>query len=128
MDILVNQNQLSFSAKFLDNKAFREVVKYADDTKQLLELDSALNRINNANQGDILLIHGKTPEGVYSNFYMNKRAVQNLGAETPEKASFLGIIELGKLGRKFRRLIGGDVKQADIKVQDIIDKYSVKNG
>ena len=61
MDISVNQNQLSFSAKFLDNKAFREVVKYADDTKQLLELDSALNRINNANQGDILLIHGNLP-------------------------------------------------------------------
>ena len=128
MTISKTCNHPSFSGKFINNQAFKDVVKYAKETNQLQALDNALNRINNANQGDILLIHGKTSEGVYSNFYMNKRAVQNLGAETPEKASFLGIIELGKLGRKFRRLIGGDVKQADIKVQDIIDKYSVKNG
>ena len=124
MNISANQNGPAFSAKFVNNKAFQEVINYAKESKQLLELDTALNRINNANQGDILLIHGKTEGGVYSNFYMNKRAVQNLGAESPEKASFNGILELGELGRKFRRLVGGDVK-LNFREQDLVKKYSV---
>ena len=124
MNISTNQNQPTFSAKFVNNKAFQEVVKYAKDTKQLQELDTALNKINNSNTGDILLIHGTVPGGVYSNFNMGKRAVQNLGAETPEKASFNAIMELGELGRKFRKLIGGEVK-SNLKAEDVIKKYSV---
>ena len=87
-------------------------------------MDTALNKINNANSGDILLIHGTVPNGVYSNFNMGKRSVQNLGAETPEKASFNAILELGELGRKFRRLIGGEVK-SNLKAEDLISKYGV---
>ncbi len=124
MNISTSQNQPAFSAKFINNKAFQEVVKYAKDTKQLQELDTALNKINNSNAGDILLIHGTVPGGVYSNFNMGKRAVQNLGAETPEKASFNAIMELGELGRKFRKLVGGEVK-SNLKADDVIKKYSV---
>ncbi len=128
MNISANQNHPSFSAKFINNKAFQEVVKYAEETKQLQLLDDALNRLNNTKTGDILLIHGKTSNGVYSNFSMgnmgNKKSILNLGAETPEKASFDGIIELGELGRKFRRLIGGEFKST-LKSEDIIKKYSV---
>ncbi len=124
MNISTNQNQPAFSAKFVNNKAFQEVVKYAKESKQLQELDTALNKINNANSGDILLIHGTVPNGVYSNFNMGKRSVQNLGAETPEKASFNAILELGELGRKFRRLIGGEVK-SNLKAEDLISKYGV---
>ena len=124
MNISTNQNQPAFSAKFVNNKAFQEVVKYAKESKQLQELDTALNKINNANSGDILLIHGTVPNGVYSNFNMGKRSVQNLGAETPEKASFNAILELGDLGRKFRRLIGGAVK-SNLKAEDLISKYGV---
>ena len=124
MNISTNRNQPAFSAKFINNKAFQEVVKYAKDTKQLQELDTALNKINNSNAGDILLIHGTVPGGVYSNFNMGKRAVQNLGAETPEKASFNAIMELGELGRKFRKLVGGEVK-SNLKADDVIKKYSV---
>lgn len=91
----ITTNQTSFSGKFIDNKAFRDVIKYAENTKQLDVLDTALNKINNVKSGDILLIHGKTEGGVYSNFNMGRRAVQNLGAETPEKASFNAILELG---------------------------------
>ena len=45
-------------------------------------------------------------------------------AETPEKASFNAILELGELGRKFRRLIGGEVK-SNLKAEDLISKYGV---
>ncbi len=124
MNISTNQNQPAFSAKFVNNKAFQEVVKYAKESNQLQELDTALNRINNSNAGDILLIHGTLPGGVYSNFNMGKRSVQNLGAETPEKASFNGILELSKLGRAFRRLVGGDVVSC-LKEENIIKKYSI---
>ncbi len=124
MNISTNQNQTTFSAKFVNNKAFQEVVKYAKDNNRLQELDSALNKINNTAGSDILLIHGKVQNGVYSNFNMGKRAVQNLGAETPEKASFNAILELGELGRKFRKLLGGDVKST-LKENELISKYTV---
>ena len=55
---------------------------------------------------------------------MNKRAVQNLGAETPEKASFNGILDLAQLGKMFKKLVGGDVVE-NINVNDIFKKYTV---
>lgn len=124
MNVTNQQNQTAFSARFINNQAFRDVVNYAEKTKQLTQLDGALNRLKNANSGDILLIHGKIGDNVYSNFNMGKRSLQNLGAETPEKASFDAIIELGKLERKFRKLIGGDVKSS-LNGEDLIKKYSV---
>ena len=126
MNIKNQENNLNFGAKFIDNKAFREVVKYAKDSNQLMELDTALNKLNNVNKGDILIIHGKIPEGIYSNFNMGHRSVQNLGAETPEKATFNAILELGKLGKKFKKLFGEDAK-LQLKEDDLISKYSVKN-
>lgn len=124
MNVTNQQNQTAFSARFINNQAFRDVVSYAEKTKQLTQLDGALNRLNNANSGDILLIHGKIGDKVYSNFNMGRHSLQNLGAETPEKASFDAIIELGKLERKFRKLIGGDVKSS-LNGEDLIKKYSV---
>lgn len=125
MNISTSQNQPSFSAKFIDNKAFRDVVKYAENTKQLQVLDTALNKINNVKAGDILIIHGKNAEEVYSNFNMGRRAIQNLGAKTPEEASFNAIIQLGELGRKFRRLVGGELK-LNLTANDLVSKYGVK--
>ena len=61
MTISKTCNHPSFSGKFINNQAFKDVVKYAKETNQLQALDNALNRINNANQGDILLIHGNLP-------------------------------------------------------------------
>lgn len=125
MEIQKYNSLPAFGAKF-DGRAFKEVVEYADKTKQLRALDSALHNILHANKGDILIIHGKTPDGrIYSNFTMGKRCVQNLssGAETPAQASFNGILELGQLGRKFRQLAGGDVKD-DLNAAGILAKYS----
>ena len=118
-------NHLSFKGKFVANKAFREVVDYAEKTNQLVELDSALNRIKNIECDDILLIHGKTDKGVFSNFNAGRRAIQNLGAETPAEASFKAIVELGELGRKFRRLVGGNLK-SNLTTNNVIDNYTVK--
>ncbi len=115
-------NNISFKSRFVDNKAFRDVIDYAEKTKQLDVLDNALNKIDSVAASDILLIHGQTSNGVYSNFNMHRRSVQNLGASTPEEASFNAIVELGELGRKFRRLIGGDVK-SNLTKEKIIDKY-----
>ena len=127
MNISINQNQNTFGATFINTKSFREVAHYAEKNGKLLELDTALYRLSKANKGDILLIHGKTPNGrVFSNFNMGKRAIQNLGAKTPEEASFNAICELGELGRKFKRLIGGEVK-TELNVNDVILKHSKIN-
>ena len=126
MDISVKNYESAFGAKIVNNKAFLEVIRYAEKNSKLKELDVALNNLKNANSGDILIIHGKAPNGIFSSFSMNKRSVQNMsnGAESPEAASFNALIELGELGRKFRKLIGGDV-QYKINAEDIINKYGV---
>lgn len=120
-----NYSSTSFGAKF-EPKALKEVIEYAANTKQLRKLDAALNNILHANEGDILIIHGKTPDGrVFSNFTMGKRTIQNLtnGAASPQEASFNAILELGELGRKFRSLIGGNVKE-NITASEIYSRYS----
>lgn len=122
---LNNMQTPAFGARF-NKKGLTEVVNYAKETGQLQALDSALNKLLHANDGDILIIHGKTPDGeIYSNFTMGKKTVQNLTADskTPAEASFKGILELGELGRKFRRLVGGDVKE-NLKAEDIISRYA----
>lgn len=113
-----------FTAKFIPNKAFKEVVDYAAETKQLRALDSALNNIKKANDGDILIIHGQNATGAYSSFTMGHRSSVNLCTNgTQQQASFNGIIELGQLGRKFRSLVGGNVKE-NISKEDIIKNYT----
>ena len=126
MDITAISNEKAFRAKFVKNKAFEEVVRFAEKTSKMKDLDTALNNLANANSGDILIIHGKTSNGIYSNFNMGKRSVQNLTneAKTPEEASFIALLELGELERKFRRLIGGNVKYT-LKAEDMINKYGV---
>ncbi len=125
MEISNRCSAQNFGAKF-ESKALKEVINYASQNKKLRELDSALNNILHANDGDILIIHGKTPDGrVYSNFTLGKRTVQNPvnGAKTPEEASFNGILELGKLDSLFRRLVGGNVKE-NITPAEIYARYS----
>ncbi len=120
-----NYSSPSFRAKF-EAKALKEVVDYAAKNKQLRKLDTALNNILHANEGDILIIHGKTPDGrIFSNFTMGKHTIQNFsnGAQSPQEASFNGILELGELGRKFRSLVGGDVKDKTT-AQELISRYS----
>lgn len=115
----------TFGMKFVNNKAFSEVVDYAANTKKMSELDTALNTLKKANKGDVLIIHGTTPDNrVYSNFNMNKHAVQNLGAKTPAEASYNAILDLSQLGRKFRKLVGGDVK-TNITKESINKEYTV---
>lgn len=124
MKISTDSNQQNFTGKFINTKSFQEVVKYAEKVKRLPELDTALNRLNSVKTEDILLIHGKSGDRVFSNFNMGKRAIQNLGAATPEEASFNAILELGELGRKFRRLVGGEAA-SKLTADDVIKKYGV---
>ena len=126
MNISINNNQPTFSAKFVNNAAFRDVITYAEKNGKMGILDGALNNLSHANKGDILLIHGQVPAGIFSSFTMNNRSVQNLalGAKTAPETSFNAIIDLSTLGRKFRKLVGGDVK-TDYNADDIIKKYSV---
>ena len=111
MNIVCN-NSPSFGMNFVKSPALREVVDYAAKEGKLLQLDSAMNMLRNVNGGDVLIVHGKTPAGIFSSFVMGKRSVQNLanGAKSAPEASFNAIIELSQLGRSFRRLVGGDVK------------------
>ena len=123
MEISKKCNHPAFTAKFIPNKAFKEVVDYAANTKQLRALDSALNNIKKANEGDILIMHGSNNGHVFSNFTMGKRSVYNSTAETPAQASFNGILDLGTIGAKFKKLVGGEVKE-NISVNDIIKNYT----
>ena len=133
MRISADNHNMSFDAKFINNNAFSDVVCYAVKNGKLKELDSALNTINNANPGDILIVHGKISAGTFSNFtyFVNKlstirRSVQNLtlGATSPEESSYNAIIDLATLGRKFRKLVGSNVKE-NISPSSIFDKYTV---
>lgn len=124
MEIQKTCNHPAFTAKFVPNKAFREVVEYAKNTRQLAALDGALHNIKNANDGDILIIHGETPSGIFSNFTMGRKTITNTSYKTPEESSFKAILELGTLGRKFRTLVHGDVKSKVTK-DDIMKNYTV---
>ena len=68
-------------------------------------------------------MHGSNNGHVFSNFTMGKRAVYNATAETPAQASFNGILDLGTIGAKFKKLVGGEVKE-NISVNDIIKNYT----
>ena len=118
-------NQPAFTAQIVPNQAFKDVVKYAKETNQLRALDTALNNLKKANNGDIIIIHGKGPNGVFSNFQMGKRSVGNMVYETPEESSFNGLQELSMLGRKFRSLVGGNVK-SKITPETIMKEYTKK--
>lgn len=122
MEISKKCNHPAFTAKFIPNKAFKEVVNYAKNTKQLRALDSALNTLKKANKGDILIVHGKN-DIVYSSFTMGRRSVYNTIAESPAEASFNGVLELAQLGRKFRSLVGGEAKEY-ITAKDIMKNYT----
>ena len=124
MEISAIKNEQTFGAKIVNNKAFLEVVNYAEKNSMLRDLDIALNNLSNANSGDILIIHGKTPNGIYSSFNMNKRSVQNMtnGAKSPEESSFNALIELGDLERKFKKLVGGKI-ESKLNAADLIKKY-----
>ena len=126
MKISAIQNEQTFGAKVINNKAFIEVICYAEKNGLLKELDGALNNLKNANSGDLLIIHGKTPNGIYSNFNMNKRSVQNManGAKSPEEASFDALLELGELGYKFKKLVGGNIEYK-LTPEELIKKYGV---
>ena len=123
MELSKKCNHPAFTAKFIPNKAFKEVVDYAAKNSQLRALDSALNTLKKANDGDILIIHGSKNGKTFSNFTMGKRSVVNIGTNSPAEATFNGIIDLASLGRKFRSLVGGEV-QEKITVNDIIKNYT----
>ena len=97
----------SFKANFVNNKAFQEVVDWAEKNNKLRSLDIALNTIKIGNKGDITIFHGLTPQGkVYSNFRHRRRSLINQADRTPAESSFYGIINLALLGRKFKSLMG----------------------
>ena len=132
MKVQFNSYQPNFNAKIVNNNAFKEVINYAKSSGKLSELDSILHKIDNANSGNILIIHGKTPMGIFSSFTWQKpfskmNSVQNLtlGANSPAEASYNALVELSALGRKFRKLVGGNIKE-NITEESIIKNYSVK--
>ncbi len=124
MEISKKCNHPAFTARFIPNKAFKEVVEFAEKNKQLRALDAALNNIKKANEGDILIMHGASQNNVYSNFTMNRKAVYNSPVNSPAESSFNGILELGELGSKFKKLVGGEVKERGISAADIMKNYT----
>lgn len=98
----------SFQAKFVNNKAMQEVVKYASEHNYLQTLDHALNKLAQYNKGDIVIFHGEINNKIYSNFSVGRKGIQNLvgKAKSPAEASFESIIKLSAIGAKFRQLFG----------------------
>lgn len=118
----------TFSAKFVNNQQFREVVQYAQEKGCMRTLDSALNTIKKANKGNITILHGKTSEGtIFSSFTTGRRSVPNniADASSPAEASFDGILELSMLTKKFRSLLGVSNIDQNINTNSIIKEYTV---
>ena len=122
----------SFGAIFRRNNAFVEIVQCAKSKGLLLELDNALNRINCANKGEILIKHEKSNAGNYSSYFEfyqpnsgEKRRVLNLPVqdEPAVVTSLNAILNLGKLKSSFMKLVGAPVEQ-NISVNDMVNKYS----
>lgn len=124
-NLSVNKSDTVFKAKFTNNGAFKEVVHYANEVKKLPQLESALHNIDMANPGDILLIHGKAADNIFSSFRMGNKTVYNFanGETNPIAVSLKSILELGELGTKFRRLVGGNVSYK-VSEEDIIKRYT----
>ncbi len=117
----------SFSARFTNDKAFREVVQYAQDNGCLRTLDCALNTIKKANPGKISIIQGRTPDDkIYSTFTTGRRSVTNYAGDAtcPAEATFDGILELSMLGKKFKSLLGVSKIEQDITAEKIIKEYT----
>ena len=122
----------AFKADFVNNKEFREVVKYAQENNCMRTLDGALNNIKKANPGQIRICHGYTSDGkMYSTFMIqNERTIRSVAnstadSESTAEASFDGILELGMLNRKFRSLFGVQKVEQNITPARIIKEYTV---
>lgn len=118
---------LSFKANFVNNKAFQEVVDWAEKNNKLRALDIALNTIKIGNKGDITIFHGINPQGqIYSNFRHKHRSLINIAEKTPAESSYYGIINLALLGRKFKSLMGCSEITENVSKQSIIAQYASK--
>lgn len=118
----------TFSAEFVNNKAFKDVVQYAKDNGCMRTLDAALNTIKKANNGKISILHGTTSDGlIYSTFTTGRRSVSNsiLDAKSPAEASFDGILELSTLTKKFKSLLGVSKVEQNISPESLIKEYTV---
>lgn len=116
----------TFSAKFVKNDAFKDVVKYAQEAGCLRTLDSALNNIAKAEGKDIRIIHGKAGT-IFSTFIAGKRSVSNFAgdAKTPAEATMDGILELSMLSKKFKSLMGVSNVKDNITAEKILKEYTV---
>ncbi len=127
MEISNRYNQPVFGMKLTKNACVDELLRYAKDSKQLGVIDGALNKLLSANEGDALIIAGKTSSGqIFSNITLGHRTVHfdAAGANSPAEATFNGILDLATFGKKFRSLVGGDPK-IRITEQQIINRYTV---
>ena len=121
----------AFTANFVRNDAFEGIVNYAQKTGKLHVLDTALNKLKNANEGDVLVVHGgNAKEELFSNFTVGRKSASvqrsNYDAESKEELSFFGILDLAKLENSnlFKMLFGKKVKN-NVSAQDIFDRYTV---
>lgn len=114
----------SFQAKFVRNKAFMEVLDWAEKNNKLRSLDIALNTLKIGNEGDITIFHGINPQGqIYSNFRHKNRSLTNKIEKTPEESTFYGIINLAFLGKKFKSLMGCSQIKENVSKESILKQY-----
>lgn len=118
----------AFSAKFVNNKSFQNLVKYAQEKGCMRTLDSSLHSLSKVDNAVIRICDGTTPDGkIYSTFMSGRRSVPNdvFDAKTPSEATLDGIIELSMFGKKYKSLIGVSRATDSITPQSMIKDYTV---
>lgn len=127
MEISYNNSQPSFGIKIYNkNNALTDIIEYADKHKKLPYLDGALANLSNVKGGDLLIIHGKSGNAIYSSFTIGRNTVRNevKGCSSYQEASYNAILELvDRDCPKLMQLLRRKVKRK-FNVKQMIEKYS----
>ena len=107
-----NNYSPNFGIKFLNNNAFKDVHQYAVKNNKLQTLKTALEKLQSAKEGTVIINHGNDMQNVsYSTFKLNNTIIENTPYfdEKPVEASYRAIIDLAALDSRYRVLTEGEV-------------------
>lgn len=132
MEIQRNTYAPAFGVKFNDNKAFREVVQYAQENNCTNTLACALQSLkyvkgNPAKGNTISIAHGRTQDGrIYSTFIYGKRSVSAVidDAKSATEATLNGLFELSMRGKKLKSLLGVSKIEDAITPENFVKEFT----
>jgi len=129
MEISNNYHSPSFGLHVKRNTCFENLVQWSERHKMLPALDDILNNLSHIEGEDLLIMHGRNPQGVvYSSFSIGRKSVVNdtKGTKVPAVATFRALQELlDRDNPKLMRLLGGQIKR-NLTSEEILNKYTAK--